>query len=318
MKQSLHSVSETVWKDCIKVKSREKGLVITDGTNPDIADSLAGVGMGMCDCEMIKIPVANINGEDPPEWASEKMLGVDIIIAPTRFSITHTKSTKQAAEKGARIITMPNILMDTYLRAIPIDYTKVNEYGENLKKNFGGNEFRVETKAGTDLTLFRENREVFNSHGMIEPGMILNLPTGEVGFAPMENKTEGILMVDGSCAPDSKTKFGSIGLVKKPFKVLINKGEAIDCENDVLWNWITSSTNGSNVAEFAVGTNPSATIIGNILEDEKVLETSHVAFGTNINNGGTVRSDIHLDAVFRNPKISVDEKMIIKEGKFLF
>jgi len=320
MKQSmdLYKVSETVWKQCLRVKRGEYALIVTDKEKLEIANSLLRVGKELCKCDMIEIPKAKIHGEDPPEWASEKMLGKDIIIAPTSFSITHTRATKQAADQGARIVTMPNIKKETFLRAIPVDYQVMRQFGEQVKQSLLGNEVRIETRAGTDLMVFRGDREIHNCCGLVEPGKINNLPTGEVAFAPMEGKTEGKLIVDASCAPDSETKFGKIGLVKKPFRIDIDGGEAVDCENEVLWKWIIHAKNGANVAEFAIGTNPKAKIIGNILEDEKVLETSHIAFGTSANIGGVVRSDIHLDAVFRKPTISVDGKTIIREGKFLF
>ncbi len=318
MKQSIDRVSETVWKQCLRIKKGEQALIVTDREKLDIANSLLRVGKRLCKCEMIEIPKASIHGEDPPKSVAEKMLGMNAIIAPTSFSITHTRATKQAAEEGARVITMPNIRKETFLRAIPIDYQKMKQFGERVKQFLLGDEVRVETRAGTDLMVFRVDREVMALYGIPESGKINNLPTGEVAFSPMEGKTEGRVIVDASCAPDSETKFGKIGLVKKPFRIDIEGGEAVDCENEVLWKWITSANNGSNVAEFAIGTNPKARIIGNVLEDEKVLGTSHVAFGTNANIGGVVRSDIHLDAVFRKPTISVDGKTIMREGRFLF
>ncbi len=318
MKQSLDRVSETVWKQCLRIKKGEQALIVTDREKLDIANSLLRVGKGLCKCELIEIPKANIHGEDPPSLAAEKMLGMNAIIAPTSFSITHTKSTKNAAVGGAKVITMPTIEKETFLRAIPIDYQKMKQFGERVKQFLLGDEVRIETKVGTELTVFRGDREIHNYCGLVEPGKILNLPDGEVAFSPMEGKTEGKLIVDASCAPDSETKFGKIGLIKKPFRIDIDGGEAVDCENEVLWKWITSANNGSNVAEFAIGTNPKARIIGNVLEDEKVLGTSHVAFGTSANIGGVVRSDIHLDAVFRKPTILVDGKIIMREGRFLF
>ncbi|MCK4496692.1 MAG: aminopeptidase [Candidatus Aenigmarchaeota archaeon] len=318
MKHSLDKVSEIVWKQCLRIKKGEQALIVTDKGKLDIANSLLRVGEKLCICKMIEIPKAKIHGEEPPGWAAEKMLGMNAIIAPTSFSITHTRATKQASGQGARVITMPNIEKETFLRAIPIDYQKMKQFGERVKRFLSGNEIRVETRAGTDLTVFEGDRKIIVCAGIPKKGETYNLPTGEVAFAPMEGKTEGKLIVDASCAPDSETKFGKIGLVKKPFRIDIEGGEAVDCENGVLWKWITHAKNGSNVAEFAIGINPKARIIGNVLEDEKVLGTSHVAFGTNANIGGVVRSDIHLDAVFRKPTISVDGKIIIRKGKFLF
>ena len=54
---------------------------------------------------------------------------------------------------------------------------------------------------------------------------------------------------------------------------------------------------GTNLAELGIGTNDKATLTGNVLEDEKILGTVHVAFGASIAIGGTVSVPIHLDCV---------------------
>ena len=43
----------------------------------------------------------------------------------------------------------------TFLRAISIDYEEMKQFGERVKQFWNGNEFRVETRAGTDLTMLR-------------------------------------------------------------------------------------------------------------------------------------------------------------------
>jgi hypothetical protein len=45
---------------------------------------------------------------------------------------------------------------------------------------------------------------------------------------------------------------------------------------------------GTNLAELGVGTNEQARLTGNVLEDEKILGTIHVAFGASAAIGGTV------------------------------
>jgi len=67
-----------------------------------------------------------------------------------------------------------------------------------------------------------------------------------------------------------------------------------------------------NIAEFGIGINPEAKLIGNVLEDEKVGGTVHIALGDNSTFGGDVIAGIHLDGIIRNPEIFVDgEKFIL-------
>lgn len=314
----IHRVSEIVWKQCIKIKPNEKALIVTDEGKRKIARALFGVGKSLCNCSLIEMPKGKIHGEEPTKDVADAMLKTDAVIAPTSFSLTHTKAVRIASESGVKIITMPNIMLESFLRAIPIDYKKLEEDGEKVKKHFlGKNEVCITTKKGTDITLFIKNRKIHNCCGLMKKGSVVNLPNGEIATAPLEGKTEGMLVVDISCAPDSKTKFGKIGLLKKPFKIRIEKGHLMDCENPVLWKWTSSVRNGTNVAELGIGTNWKARICGNILEDEKCKGTAHIAFGTSKSLGGEVQSSIHLDCVFSKPTIIVDGKVIIKNGKFL-
>ncbi|MFZ8830027.1 MAG: aminopeptidase, partial [Candidatus Aenigmatarchaeota archaeon] len=72
------------------------------------------------------------------------------------------------------------------------------------------------------------------------------------------------------------------------------------------------------IAEFGIGTNPKAKIIGNILEDEKVFGTCHFALGNNVNFGGNNDVSFHLDGIIEKPTIIVDGKEIMRNGVLLF
>jgi len=71
-----------------------------------------------------------------------------------------------------------------------------------------------------------------------------------------------------------------------------------------------------NVAEFGIGTNPAAKIGGKVIEDEKVKGTIHIALGNNANFGGVVDVPIHLDGIVQSPTFRIDDKQVMKDGKF--
>lgn len=314
----MDRVSEIIWRECLRAKKGENALIITDKQKREIGQSLLKVGKNFCECELILTSKSKIHGDEPEPEVARMMLDRDIVIVPTTHSLTHTRATKRA-RKTARVVTLPGITKDMFLRTIPIDYHKMNQLCEKLKTRIRGKEMRIETKIGTDLYLVQRGRKISSDTGLsLKKGELNNLPAGEVGYSPLEGKTEGKIIIDVSGSPDTQTKFGKIGLVKKPFRIDIDKGQAVDCTNPVLWKWVTSVENGTNVGEFSIGTNPKARITGRILEGEKALKTAHIAFGTSGSSDGKVRSSIHLDQVFRNPTIEVDGKVIIKDGKFLF
>jgi leucyl aminopeptidase (aminopeptidase T) len=72
-----------------------------------------------------------------------------------------------------------------------------------------------------------------------------------------------------------------------------------------------------NIAELGIGTNHEASVSGNILEDEKVMGTIHVAFGNNISMGGTCNVGIHIDGVVTKPTVFIDQKKIMDNGSLL-
>ena len=72
---------------------------------------------------------------------------------------------------------------------------------------------------------------------------------------------------------------------------------------------------GTNLAELGVGTNDRARLTGNVLEDEKILGTVHVAFGASAAIGGTVSVPIHLDVVVLNASLEIDGRPVLEDGE---
>jgi leucyl aminopeptidase (aminopeptidase T) len=74
---------------------------------------------------------------------------------------------------------------------------------------------------------------------------------------------------------------------------------------------------GTNIAELGVGTNERAILTGEILEDEKIAGTIHIAFGASAGIGGTVQVPIHLDCIVMKPTLELDGEAIVRDGELL-
>jgi leucyl aminopeptidase (aminopeptidase T) len=74
---------------------------------------------------------------------------------------------------------------------------------------------------------------------------------------------------------------------------------------------------GTNLAELGVGTNERAKLTGQVLEDEKILGTVHVAFGASAGIGGTVTVPIHLDVVVLDATLDVGGRRVLDEGRYV-
>ena len=69
------------------------------------------------------------------------------------------------------------------------------------------------------------------------------------------------------------------------------------------------------IGELGIGTNPLARLTGVILEDEKIYGTVHIALGSNDTFGGTVAAGIHVDGIITRPRLLLDGKTVVEEGK---
>ena len=89
-------------------------------------------------------------------------------------------------------------------------------------------------------------------------------------------------------------------------------------EANVIERYFERDENNRNIAEFAIGTNPNARLIGIMAEDKKVAGTVHFAIGDSMSLGGVVQAEIHLDGLMLKPTVIVDNKQVLVEnGKLM-
>ena len=143
-----------------------------------------------------------------------------------------------------------------------------------------------------------------------------NLPAGEVALAPVEGSTSGTLVIDNLVD-------AALGLsVTQPLKIAVKHGRArsfVGPDAARLKSILEAADkNACNIAELGIGTNSKARLIGNVLEDEKVLGTVHIAVGDNTSfPGGHTKSNIHLDGILLRPTVKIDERLLIQNGKVM-
>jgi len=310
---SLEDGAKTAVNICMGVKKGEKVLIITDTMKEKIGEALFQAAVNTrAEAMLIKMLPRTRHGEEPPKPIAELMKHVDVIIAPTEYSLTHTQARKAANRADVRIATMPGITeemlstggMTADFREVEKTIKKVYKIIKDSKKA------EIKTGLGTAITLGLENREwIADDTGIChKKGAFTNLPAGEIFIAPGEGTANGIVFIDGA--------FG--GKIDKPVKIVVKDGFAVEIGDDNIEKLLDKRGKyGRNVAELGIGMNPNARIIGNVLEDEKVLGTVHVAFGDNSTFGGKVSCGIHLDGIIKNPTLKIDDKTILDKGKLV-
>ena len=229
-----------------------------------------------------------------------------------KFCTTHN-------HKFASTISLSSI--DTFMvkgviTALSVDYSQVQKDDKLLKHKIAlGKVMKVTTRAGTDLTIDLKNVDVRSADGKyVKPGMGGNLPAGEVYFAPYN--VNGRVVIDGS----SRNTEDAV-LIQKPITLIIEDNKVVAIKGDEEAKLLDESLKQAEdrakyperiryLAEFGIGTNPKAKIIGATIVDEKAYGTAHVAIGSNYWFGGKNKTIIHYDQVFKNPLIKIDGKSL--------
>ncbi|MFT4343315.1 MAG: aminopeptidase [Candidatus Woesearchaeota archaeon] len=314
---SMQTIVDTVFTDVLKIRTKDRILIICDRTTKPIAESFLEYGYGFGKSMLcVEIPVGKHHGEEPPAEIAELFLNHDVLLLITQKSLSHTNARKKATRNGARILTMPSVTPEILKRCVPVDYNLIAQRNKKIAEALQKATWvRVTSPSGTDIRF-----KLYTEHiaYKIEPhkkGGFHNLPIGEAYAPPKEGTAEGVYVVDGSHA--------GVGLVKKPIRITVAKGYAVSIEGGKeakQLHKLLSSVNHKhafNIAELGIGTNPRAKITGCVLEDEKVYGTCHIALGNNYSFGGKVNVPIHLDGVIQKPTIYADDRCIMKNGKLL-
>lgn len=316
--KSLKNAAKVALLDAMGLQENERLLIVSDALTRDVGSALMDVGSKLVeDVLYIEIKVAERNGQEPPKEVAELMQQYDVVVCATNKSLTHTKARIDACNAGTRVGTMPGITLATLNRCFSAKIDKVVDTTmrvyEEMKKI---TRVRVTSSLGTDIVFYSESRTIFPSTGVLKnKGQGGNMPSGEVYFAPLEGKTNGVVYFDASIA--------SIGMLSKAIKVEIVDGAISSiqksCKEAKEFDKMLGKVGKEayQVAEFGFGTNYKAEICGEILEDEKVLGTIHIAFGNNKSMGGNINVPIHIDALVKEPNVWFDEKLVMKKGKLL-
>lgn len=294
---------------CMRVRKGEIVLIVTDTEKERIGRALfdAARNAGAESLMMIMKPRKQ-HGVEPPIPLAKAMAASDVVLAPTAKSLTHTRARHQACKAGARVATLPGITEKMMSEGgMTADYDEVQAQVKAMaKKLHGAKEAVVKSTNGTNLTFDISDRQWHEDTGICEnPGEMTNLPAGELYIAP--RSASGRLVVDGAMA--------GLGLLKFPLTLEIEEGKVVKFEGEraeELEQIVQEAgESGKNVAELGIGLNPTAKLIGETLQDEKVSGTIHVAIGDNSTFGGDVESEIHLDGIItQDPKLFIDGKEV--------
>ena len=237
------------------------------------------------------------------------------------------------AMKKIRAVWMPGITKEIFRRTVDIDYKKMQEIASKLVVLFESAEkVKIQNAKGTDIEIGISGRKAKLDDGnYMLPGTGGNIPAGEVYISPAIGSTNGVVVFDGSIS----THEGDV-VVKSPVKVEFRDGYAKSIKGGSEAKLLVESIrrakaktrelekegkldkekanvyfrNTAHLGELGIGLNPNARITGNMLEDEKVYGTCHLAIGANYDEDAPAVN--HYDCLVKKPTI-----LVLKNGEWI-
>ena len=312
----LERAVRAVVRDCLGVDRGEDVLVVCNPATRDLGERLRAEAGGVgADAVLAVMAERDSHAAEPPEPIAAAMARADVVLAPTVQSLSHTAARKAASDAGARIATLPGVTEEMLARVMSADMEGLRRKGHAIANALtAASEARITCPNGSDLRLGLEGRAAIPDAGeLAAPSAFGNLPCGEGFIAPVEGSCEGRLVVDGTIA--------GVGIPDEPVALTVEGGRLAGATGDAGKRLLALLTEhgpeATTVAELGIGSNERAILSGNVLEDEKILGTAHVAFGASAAIGGEVQVPVHLDCVVIKPDVALDGEPIVRGGELL-
>ena len=302
------------------VKAGERVLVVTDTRCPHSVTAVLCEAAALCAAEpvVITMPPRTVGGQEPPTPVAMAMAAADVVICQAHYAMAHTDAVRGALAAGRRVLEFWGVEEEMLVEGgLTADYTQVDQLDADLVRRLeGARVARIRTAAGTDLTMTIEGRAVLALGGQPVPaggGYFCSLPGGEVALSPVEGSAEGVL-VDPYLMEKRE-----IGHRKEPVRMEVHGGRVTAVEGgreaEIVKRMLSEADDAArNIAEFALGTNRWCRPWAGIREAKKAYGTAHVAIGDSRTIGGNVSSSVHMDMIFTNPIVTIDERVIMSGG----
>ena len=307
---SLQRAAAAVIRDCLNVRPGEDVVVVCDGATAELAHALrdaAEAAGGEAALMLTRQRTEQDDGNEPPAPVAAALAAAGVYIAATTASLSYTDARAEATRRGARGATMPGATAEMVARLMSGDVSLMARRSRAVARLLSeAGQAHLTCPLGTDLRLELGGREGIPDDGdLTAPGAWGNLPSGEAFISPVGG--------EGRLVPSALV---GIGLPDAPLLLEVSGGRVVDGDGRFLALLDKHGSAGRNLAELGVGTNANARLTGNVLEDEKMLGSAHIAFGASVGIGGTVAVPVHLDCVVVDATLTLDDVTVLHEGSF--
>lgn len=321
MNKNIQQNIRHIFFHAANLKKGEKSLFLYDVKTESTASLfIEAAKKENLDFDFAILPESKVHGEEPSGKIAEKILGCNTVFCLTDKSLAHTKIRMEANNRKIRFLSMPSytphLLEDPAVSAPYKDYfPQVEKMAALLTES---STLEISTSSGTFLTADLSGRNGNSCPGFTDDTHLLASPPDiEANIAPLEESSNGILVIDGSITCNE------IGLLRENVSVEVEKGmiKSFSSKTDTVTAVLEEMFREEKrrvLAEIGIGFNDRASLCGNMLVDEGTMGAIHFGFGSNGTIGGKNLVPFHLDFVLKDPTLLLDGKKVITNGIFTF
>lgn len=322
MIQDMERGARIVIQNWIRVKPWDKLLVVTTREHMEEARMLRQCAQEKC--RSVKTLTVEETGRHVGvffDMNEEVFDPYTAIVAATDYSLVTTKAARRAIQNHKKFLSLPLSTNDGRSMLeydfIMMDTKKSRLMAKVIMKYLRySRKIHITTTAGTDLNVFKENRNPGFFNGVVKDGRGYSSASIEVYVPIEETKTEGVMILDGS--------LGYIGRAVEPTEILFRDGRIVEIEETPTGKRLKEymeDYHDSRIyigGEFGIGLNSYSKCQGNCyIEDESAYGTFHIGLGRNLALGGKQNASGHFDLVCLEPDIYTDNRQIMQQGKII-
>jgi 2,5-dihydroxypyridine 5,6-dioxygenase len=318
-----------------RVTSDETVVVFSDtAAKPELAEALLGAAAWLgSDAALVTLPSVDAAGARPTGMRRATVEGpfleltkrADVVVDATRRGFLHSTIQREILSTGTRVLRVREPV-EVLARLFPTPET-THLVGQSETLLSAGDALRLQSDAGTDITIRKGSRAVQGQYGFTaDPGRWDHWGTSLVAVAPLEEEAEGTLVL----APDDIVFLSATVGVHVAERVVIRlAGGAITAieggrEGHLLEELLGSGGDAARRISH-VGWGCDARADWNALERYRGLDGGGadirsvlggvvLAFGANSDMGGRNATTVHIDLAFRNMSFSVDGEHVVDAG----
>ena len=308
---------------CADVRPGEAVLVVSDWKVSGVAERVAAAANERgADVTMTLMDPREYDGNEPEPAVAAAMKEADVVFMPVQRSITHSSAASEAAEAGARLVSLVGFTDEQLTGGgLYADYEGMKPHCEEMARRFGeASEAHITSPQGTDVTVGLDGRDGNAHPGIVrEPGEFTALVHIEANISPVEGTTDGTVVFDGAI-PNL-----DIGVLEDPVTMEMAEGAVTSVEGGkeakrIAEVWAEHDDPAVyNVAQLAVGMNPECPeFTDDFSTNHGRYGNVHFGIGTSSNLGGTTRAPVHFDAMMAEPTMELDGEVVLEDGEFTF